>query len=95
MTLSENFQQQSTPANVRVDCLHQLFELQVDSQPDNLAIVYQSQEISYGEVESLSNQLAQLLRKRGVVCGARVGLLLPRSPELYIAILAILKAGGA
>ena len=52
MTLSENFKQHPTPANVRVDCLHQLFELQVDSQPDNLAIVYQSQEISYGEVEA-------------------------------------------
>jgi amino acid adenylation domain-containing protein len=81
--------------NVRVDCLHELFETQADLHPDNPAIVDRSQIISYGEVEARSNQLAWWLRKQGVKCGSRVGLLLPRSPELYIAILAILKAGGA
>jgi non-ribosomal peptide synthetase-like protein len=95
MTLSENLKRDHAPTSVRADCLHELFELQVDRQPDNLAIVYQSQGLSYGEVEVRSNQLAWWLRKQGVKRGSRVGLLLPRSPELYISILAILKAGGA
>ena len=95
MMLSDYSSNLHPDVKIQVKCLHQLFEDRVDVQPQNPAIVYQSKVISYGEVESRSNQLARLLRRRGVVCGARVGLLLPRSPELYIAILAILKAGGA
>jgi non-ribosomal peptide synthetase-like protein len=95
MTLSENSQETHPLVDVQLDCLHELFERQVDIQANNLAIVYQSQAISYGDVEARSNQLAWWLRKQGIRRGARVGLLLPRSPELYIAILAILKAGGA
>jgi non-ribosomal peptide synthetase-like protein len=79
----------------KLDCLHRLFESQVDTQEHLPAIVYQSSILSYAAVEARANQLARLLRRQGVDCGARVGLLLPRSPELYIAILAILKAGGA
>jgi non-ribosomal peptide synthetase component F len=82
-------------AEIRVDCVHQLFEVQADERSADPAIIYQSVAISYGEVEARSNQLARLLQGRGVVCGSRVGLLIPRSPELYISILAILKAGGA
>jgi non-ribosomal peptide synthetase-like protein len=95
MTSIENLQTPRSRLNVRVECLHELFEIQADTQASNPAIIYQSQAISYGQVEARSNQLARFLRKQGVECGSRVGLLLPRSPELYIAILAILKAGGA
>jgi non-ribosomal peptide synthetase-like protein len=95
MTLSENLQNPLSQSNLRTDCLHQLFERQADDRPNHVAIIYQSQPISYGEVEARSNQLARFLSKQGVVRGSRVALLLPRSPELYIAILAILKAGGA
>jgi non-ribosomal peptide synthetase component F len=77
MTLSENLKHSHPHINIRVDCLHELFELQVDIQADHPAIVYQSQEISYGEVEARSNQLARFLCKQGVKCGSRVGLLLP------------------
>ena len=95
MILSENSQTPLSQLNVRVDCLHQLFEIQADTHAQNPAIIYQSQVHSYSQVEARANQLAWWLRKQGVACGSRVGLLLPRSPELYIAILAILKAGGA
>jgi non-ribosomal peptide synthetase-like protein len=95
MILSENLTHPRSQQNVRVDCLHELFEIQADIHADNPAIIYQSEVISYGEVEARSNQLARFLSKQGVKCGSRIGLLLPRSPELYIAILAILKAGGA
>ncbi len=78
-----------------INCLHELFEFQAEQQPQHPAIIYQSQVISYGEVEARSNQLAHFLKSHGVECGARVALLLPRSPELYISILGILKAGAA
>jgi non-ribosomal peptide synthetase component F len=95
MIISDYSSNSHSDINVLVNCLHQLFESQADTQAQNPAIIDRSNIISYGEVEARSNQLARLLRRRGVVCGERVGLLLPRSPELYIAILAILKAGGA
>jgi amino acid adenylation domain-containing protein len=92
MILGENHITQSP---LQIDSLHRLFELRADTQAHLPAIIYQSATISYGEVEARSNQLARLLQQRGVVCGDRIGLLLPRSPELYVAILAILKVGGA
>jgi amino acid adenylation domain-containing protein len=104
MVLSEQFGDshseqlsQRTPNHQQLinDCLHHLFEAQVDKSPAASAIDAGTTILTYGEVEARSNQLAHYLRDRGVVSGARVGLLLPRSPELYIAILAILKAGGA
>jgi non-ribosomal peptide synthetase-like protein len=89
--------------DVGLHCLHQLFEAQADRCPSATAIdnslgamrERRGAIFTYGEVEAKSNQLAYYLRRHGVVSGARVGLLIPRSPELYIAILAILKAGGA
>ncbi len=77
------------------DCLHNLFEAQVDNVPTASAIDDRGAILTYQEVEAKSNQLAHYLRRQGVICNNRVGLLIPRSPELYIAILAILKAGGA
>jgi non-ribosomal peptide synthetase-like protein len=95
MTLSEDSRISLAPISVRVDCLHELFEIQADTHAHHPAIIYQSHILSYGEVEARANQLANFLVQQGVVGGSRVALLLPRSPELYIAILAILKAGGA
>jgi non-ribosomal peptide synthetase-like protein len=77
------------------DCLHHSFEAQTDKFPSAPAIDEGGEILTYGEVEAKSNQVAHYLRRRGVVRGARVGLLIPRSPQLYIAILGILKAGGA
>jgi non-ribosomal peptide synthetase-like protein len=77
------------------DCLHHLFESKADKFPSALASDDRGAILTYGEVEAKANQLAHYLRRRSVVRNDRVGLLIPRSPELYIAILAILKAGGA
>ncbi|PSB59595.1 AMP-binding protein [Chamaesiphon polymorphus] len=91
--------------DVGLHCLHQLFEDRADRCPltpaidNSLGAMRERQRrgaiFTYGEVEAKSNQLAYYLRRHGVVSGARVGLLIPRSPKLYIAILAILKAGAA
>ena len=95
MVLSEQFDGRFPNRTQVDDCLHHLFKAQASQSPSSPAIDEGGTILTYGEVESRSNQLAHYLRDRGVVSGARVGLLLPRTPELYISILAILKAGGA
>ncbi|MEV7996307.1 amino acid adenylation domain-containing protein, partial [Streptomyces sp. NPDC086077] len=72
----------------------ELFEAQVHRTPDAVAVVCNGEELSYREVNVRANRLAQLLVKRGVGPEVPVALLLERSPELVIAVLAVLKAGG-
>ncbi|MEA5617548.1 amino acid adenylation domain-containing protein [Cronbergia sp. UHCC 0137] len=76
-------------------CLHQLFEEQVKHTPDSIAICDQEQTLTYQELNSKANQLAHHLRTLGVGCESLVGIYLESSPELIIALLAVLKAGGA
>ena len=54
-----------------------------------------TERLSYGELEERSNQLARVLRKRGVGVETRVGVLAERSLELVVGLLGMLKAGGA
>ena len=63
--------------------------------PSAVAIACGSEILMYGELEQRSNQLAHLLRNRGVGAEQVVGLYLDRSPGMVIAALAVLKAGGA
>jgi amino acid adenylation domain-containing protein len=76
-------------------CLHQLFEAQAARTPHHVALVHEQERLSYQELDSRANQLARYLRRAGVQPEARVGLYLERSPDLIIAMLAILKAGVA
>ena len=76
-------------------CLHHLFEAQADHQPHAPCIRAPQEVITYGEVEQRANALAHLLQRRGVGVGQAVGVMLDRGPDLYIAILAVLKAGAA
>jgi amino acid adenylation domain-containing protein len=76
-------------------CLHQLIENQVERTPDAIAIVYEEQSLTYGELNSRANQLAHQLRKLGVGPEEVVAVLMERSLEMVISLLAILKAGGA
>jgi amino acid adenylation domain-containing protein len=76
-------------------CIHHLFESQVERTPERLAVVSGSAQLSYAELNARSNQLAHHLRRLGVGPEVRVGLCLKRSVELLVAILAVLKAGGA
>jgi non-ribosomal peptide synthetase-like protein len=77
------------------ELLHTYFERQAQQNPDRLALVCNEQQMTYRELEQRSNQLAHYLGSRGIGVGARVGLLLARSIEVYIAVLGILKAGAA
>ncbi|MBK7992405.1 MAG: LLM class flavin-dependent oxidoreductase [Blastocatellia bacterium] len=75
--------------------IHQLFEHQVIKSPSSTAIIFEDKELSYKELNEKANQLAHFLRKLGVTADSRVGLLIDRSSEMMIALLAILKAGAA
>jgi|GEM_PF-3021239 len=76
-------------------CIHQLFEEQVEKTPEATALVYEEQQLSYAELNRRANRLAHYLRRRGVGPEQVVGLLLERSTEMVVAIMAVLKAGGA
>lgn len=72
-----------------------LFEEQVQRTPNNIALVFEDITFTYTEMNNKVNKVARMLRSKGVTKDTIVGLLLERSPEVIIGILAILKAGGA
>ena len=76
-------------------CLHQLIEQQVARTPEQVAVVFEEEEISYRELNERANQLAHHLRLLGVGPEIRVGILLERSVAMVVALLGVLKAGGA
>ncbi|NES43565.1 amino acid adenylation domain-containing protein, partial [Moorena sp. SIO2C4] len=76
-------------------CIHQLFEEQVENNPDAVAVVFEQQKLTYSQLNSKANQLAHYLQKLGVVPETLVGICVERSVEMVIGLLAILKAGGA
>ncbi|MEH2503273.1 amino acid adenylation domain-containing protein [Bradyrhizobium sp. AZCC 1578] len=71
------------------------FEAQVDQSPDAVALVFGDKELSYRALNVRANRLARRLRDRGVGTDAVVGLALERGVEIMVALLAVLKAGGA
>jgi amino acid adenylation domain-containing protein len=77
------------------NCIHELFTAQVERTPDAIALVFDNEKISYGELSDRTNQLAHYLQKLGVTAEVLVGICLERSPEMIVAMLAIMKAGGA
>ena len=70
-------------------------EEQVARRPDAIAIVDQTKQWTYGELDTQANQLANVLQRKGVAPESVVGVYLPRSAELMVSLLGILKAGGA
>ena len=76
-------------------CIHQLFEAQVVRTPDAIAVVDETQALSYGELNTRANRLAHRLIELGVHADQRVAICVARSVDMVIGVLAILKAGGA
>jgi amino acid adenylation domain-containing protein/FkbM family methyltransferase len=75
--------------------LPELFEAQVERTPEATAVVYEDRSLSYAELNCKANQLAHLLRERGVGPEMIVGICVERSLEMVISLLGVLKAGGA
>ncbi|MEW5925955.1 MAG: amino acid adenylation domain-containing protein [Gemmatimonadota bacterium] len=76
-------------------CVHQLFEEQAARTPGSVAVVFREETLSYAELGARAGRLARRLRRLGVGPEARVGICLERSPEMVVAVLAVLGAGGA
>ncbi|AKQ65681.1 Non-ribosomal peptide synthetase [Myxococcus hansupus] len=76
-------------------CLHTLIEAQAARNPDAVALVVDDWELTYGELDQLSDRLAAHLQDLDVGPEVVVGVYLERTPELIVSLLAVLKAGGA
>jgi len=75
--------------------IHQLFENQVIETPDNVALVFNEESMTYSELNTKANQLARILRVNGVKSDGIVGIMMERSLDMIIGILGVLKSGGA
>ncbi|MCB8783758.1 non-ribosomal peptide synthetase [Planktothrix agardhii] len=77
-------------------CIHQLFEEQVERTPDAVAVVFENESLTYGELNNRANQLAHYLcQNYQIKPDTLVGICVERSLEMIIGILGILKAGAA
>ncbi|MBV1909582.1 MAG: amino acid adenylation domain-containing protein, partial [Kangiellaceae bacterium] len=86
----------NTKLDFRQDLLiHEIFEENAKLRPDNTAIVFDKENITYLELNEKANQLAHYLRRKGVGAETIVGICLHRSIELMIGVLGVLKSGGA
>lgn len=72
----------------------QLFEEQVEKTPDNIAVVFEDQKLTYRELNERANSLASYLRSKKIGRNDIVGIMVNRSLEMIISILAVLKSGA-
>ena len=73
----------------------ELFEEQAEKTPENVAVVYEDRQLTYGELNAKANQLGRRLRTLGVRPGDFVAIYAERSLEMFVGIFGVLKAGGA
>ncbi|WP_236144697.1 non-ribosomal peptide synthetase [Nostoc sp. CMAA1605] len=76
-------------------CIHQLFEEQVERSPEAIAIVCETEKITYKQLNEQANQIAHHLQSLGVKPEVLVGICIERSAQMVAGLLGILKAGGA
>jgi amino acid adenylation domain-containing protein len=78
-----------------IGTVHGLFERQVERTPDALAVIDETERLSFRELNRRGNQLAHHLRALGVGPGTRVGLYIRRSAAMVVGLVGILKTGAA
>ncbi|NEP56954.1 MAG: SDR family NAD(P)-dependent oxidoreductase, partial [Symploca sp. SIO2G7] len=74
-------------------CIHQLFESQVEKTPDAVAVIFRDEQLTYSQINKKANQLAHHLLKLELSPEKPIGLYLDPTPETIIALLALFKAG--
>ena len=75
--------------------MHELFAQQVERTPHTSAVVFEEVTLTFAELHQRSNLLANYLQSKGVGAETVVGVMLERSVEVLVAVLGVLKAGGA
>ncbi|GJL56404.1 MAG: hypothetical protein NPIRA02_35360 [Nitrospirales bacterium] len=73
----------------------ELFEAQVARTPEEVAVVFQDQQVTYAELNVRADQLAETLRTKGVGPEVLVGIYMERSVDMVVGLLSVWKAGGA
>lgn len=76
-------------------CVHEAFSEMAKNYPEKVALVFRKKEYTYGQLDRMSDALAFYLRERGISANDIVPIIARRSPFIIIAMLAVLKAGGA
>jgi amino acid adenylation domain-containing protein len=75
-------------------CIHELFEEQVSRSPETPAVISDTEQLTYVELNSRANQVAHFLRRFGIGAESRVAVLMERSVDMVVGLLGVLKAGG-
>ncbi|KGJ96504.1 non-ribosomal peptide synthetase, partial [Colwellia psychrerythraea] len=77
-------------------CLHELFEAQAVANPNNIAVVFEDEQLTYQELNQQANKVAHYLAEHhDVTPNTLVGICVERSLQMVVGLLGILKAGGA
>ena len=79
----------------REKCVHELFTEQARKTPDKIALVFEDEKFTYKQLDEMSNSLAHYLREKGVKRNDIVPIIARRSWHVIVAMLGIMKAGGA
>jgi amino acid adenylation domain-containing protein len=80
---------------VKQGSVHEFFEEQVAIRPNAIALEFGNSTVTYSALNQMADRVCAVLRRRQLAPETRIGVCLPRSPELIAALLGILKAGGA
>ncbi|HEX8557985.1 MAG TPA: amino acid adenylation domain-containing protein, partial [Pyrinomonadaceae bacterium] len=84
-----------TQAPIPALCLHEEFERQAARRPHAVALEFGEEQLTYAGLDARAEALARELRRRGVGPEVLVGVMLERSADLVVSLLAVSKAGGA
>jgi len=82
------------PDFIKDECLFEVFENTVAAYPNNKAIIFEDESITYNELNILANKIAAMLISSGVRKDDRIALFMPKSIECYASIIGIMKAGA-
>jgi len=89
------YQWNETEVSYPTETIQQLFEAQVERNPNAPALLFEEEVLTYRELNERANQLAHYLRELGVGPEVLVGLMLQRGVKMAVSVLGVLKAGGA